>query len=248
MEENYWNLLNIETVILSRGRSDTIISHKLFPDAVLCIPDSEKEAYAHIPNRKVYVPDNIKGLGFLRNWILDNFPNDAIVMVDDDVKKLWINSRLKGEGITDPEIIKQVIYSTALCAKDLGTSCFGFNQKWDTRKYRPTEPFAHVGFAGGVIGIIGRRIRFIDHLFKVDVDFCLETLKQDRVIWLDNRYSFVQTRNNNKGGNSLFRTREKVEQEVDNLRKKWGQYYTYEETKSGEKTTIKIARKRSVDI
>ena len=244
MDANYWNLLDVEFVIISRGRSDTITSHRLFPYATLCVPKSESKDYAHIPLKQKHVPDNVKGLGPVRNWVLDTFKNEVVVMIDDDVMKLRAACGLHTRNITDPEMIRQIVYRTAVCAKDLGTSCFGFSQNPNATHYKASEPFSFVGYGGGVIGVVGRKHRFIENMFKVDVDFCLQVMMEDRVVWIDNQYSFVQHRNRNKGGNSLFRTKEKQDAEIEGLRKKWGAHFRYEESKAGEKTTILVQRRQ----
>jgi len=127
-------------------------------------------------------------------------------------------------------------------AQQLNTSCFGFDQAWDVRKYDPFKPFSLCGWVGGVIGVIGRKKRFSNSFFKVDIDFCLQTLLNDRILLIDNRYAFVQKRIKGKGGNALFRTQEKFDQEIDRLRKRWGKFYKYERTATGETSKILVER------
>lgn len=236
----------MEVVILSRGRSETITTHKLLPYAKLCVPESEKEKYQHTGLDIITVPDEVKGLGFLRNWVLDNFKEKIIIMCDDDISHVWLNARARGMKINDPETIEQLLYSTAQCAEDLGTSCFGFSQFWDVRKYKGTEPFALDSWVGGVIGVVGRDIRFLNQMFKVDIDFCLRTLLEKRIMWKDNRYSFVQKRDRNKGGNAIFRTADGIERELNYLDNKWGKYFKRRVTKAGEITNMRVKRKNDI--
>ena len=78
----------IRYLILSRGRSNAIISHILFPFADVVVPESEKEDYQKkIKNNIITTPDNIKGLSSLRNYVLDNFEEKIIIMIDDDICK-----------------------------------------------------------------------------------------------------------------------------------------------------------------
>src|SRR5690554_2298248 len=112
-------------VILSRGRSDTITSHKLFPTATLCVPESEVDLYGHCGLDVVPVPDEVKGLGPLRNWVLDHFPEEIIVMADDDITHVWVTCQKNGYKIDDPATVLQLIETAAVCARDLGTACFG---------------------------------------------------------------------------------------------------------------------------
>lgn len=233
-------------MILSRGRSETITTHKILPSATLLVPESEYDEYYWTGLDIETVPDDVQGLGFLRNWVLENYKEEIIVMADDDISHLWINSRKRGVRINDPETILQIIFNTAQCAKDIGTSCFGFSQAWDVRKYDATQPFQLDTWVGGVLGVIGRDISFVNQKFKVDIDFCLRTLMKDRIIWRDNRFAFVQERDTNRGGNSLYRTAEAVERELMYLESKWGKYFKRRLTKAGEITNVKVERKNNL--
>ncbi len=231
---------------MSRGRAESITSHELFPEATLVVPETESADYEHLGLQMVTIPDEIKGIGPVRNWILDNFEEKALVMVDDDIKHVWVCSRKRGYKITDPDIVAGIVYSAAVCANDLGTACFGFNQTWDVRKYKAYEPFNLSGWFGGVFGVIGRDIRFCSNMFKADVDYCLETLYQKRVLWMDDRFSFVQERDKNLGGNSLFRTKGAVDADIARLKRKWQKHYTYRETKTGASTRINVPRRQLI--
>lgn len=250
--ENHWlDYSQIRFVIMSRGRAKSITSHVLFPYATILVPKSEEQDYKDNIGEGYdiqTVGDEVRGLGLLRNNIVQRFPEDIVVMIDDDITHL---ARIDGytiKKITDPETIKQHILNTAQCAKDLGTSVFGFGQTADVRKYNPTEPFSLNGWVGGVIGVIGKDHFFIDNMFKVDIDFCLEILLDKRVIWKDNRLVFVQVRDRNTGGNSAFRTVEKVEAEKKKLRDKWGRYIKFAKSKFGEQCTISVKRREQYSL
>jgi hypothetical protein len=225
-----------------------MITHKLFPDAVLVVPESEKENYSGYKLQIKTVPDEIVGLSKLRNWVLDNFCEEIILMVDDDVKCLSYVAGYLTRRIIEPEVVWQIVENTGLCAKDIGTSCFGFNQNWDSRKYQHNKPFKLSGWCGGAIGVVGRKIRFFErNMLKVDIDYCLETMLKDRILWIDNRYAFYQIRNINVGGNSTFRTKEKVRQEIANLKEKWGKFFVHKYTRTGEEVQIKVDRTQTIN-
>lgn len=209
------------------------------------MPSNEVEQYQHTGLPIDTIPPEIVGLGPVRNWVLDNYQEETIVMIDDDITNLWCTCRESGYAVKDPDAIDALLRSTALLAKDLGTSCFGYQQAWDVRKYRPSQPFSFTSWVGGVIGVIGRKYRFMENQkFKVDIDYCLQVLQGDRVVLRENRYSFVQVRNMNTGGNSKYRTKEAVEIEFNRLKRKWGKYIKVRFTKSGETTTIHVDRKQ----
>jgi hypothetical protein len=211
--------------------------------ATLVCPESEAKAYEPCGLKIVTTPDDVIGLGKLRNWILDHFQEEIIVMADDDVIGVRLAADLIGKEMRDEEIAYQLIVNTAICAKDLGVGAFGWNQHWDVRKYRAEYPFRLNTWAGGVIGIIGRDIRFLErNMFKVDVDFFLEQLLRKRIVWIENRFSFVQVRDRNKGGNSAFRTAERVQDEIEFLKKKWQAHYNGRQAKTTVVTAINVQR------
>lgn len=249
---NHWlDYSQIKFVIMSRGRASSMTSHTLFPYATILVPKSEEQDYyaALGGNYTIEtVDDGIKGLGLLRNHIIQRYEEDIVIMIDDDITHL---SRIDGytiKKITDQETIKEHLLNTAQCAKDLGTCVFGFGQTADVRKYNPTEPFSLSGWVGGVIGVIGKDHFFIDNMFKVDIDFCLEAMLDKRVIWKDNRLVFVQVRDRNTGGNSAFRTVERVEAEKKKLRDKWGRYIKFSKSNYGEQCSVSVKRRESYNL
>jgi len=234
-------------LILSRGRVNSITSHKLFPSAKLVCIEEEERLYRNHGLETVIIPKSVIGLGAIRNWCLDNFKDKTVVMVDDDIKHLACIARENSFRITDPDAILQIVENTALCAEEAGTVFFGFNQAWDVRKYQGNRPFALVCWIGGVVGIIGRDFRFDENnKLKVDIDYSLQTLLKKRIIWTDNRFSFVQIRNNNTGGNVHLRSLDLYEKEIKYLKEKWGTYYSVKRTRTGEKIGIRVKRKQSI--
>jgi len=234
---------DLRIVILSRGRSSSIKSHKLFPMATLTCPESEAGEYGKTGLEIIPHPDGIQGLGRLRTWIRERFREEILIMADDDVIGVIYLGDLSPKEIRDPDYCYQVIINTAICAKDLGVSAFGFNQYGDVRKYLLNRPFVFNKWAGGVIGVIGREIPFLEsHMFKVDVDFFLENLLRKRIVWIENRFCFRQVRDRNQGGNSLFRTEEKVQEEIAFLKHKWRGHYRVKRTKTTIETAIHVPR------
>jgi len=234
---------SLRIVILSRGRSKTITSHRLFPGATLTCPESEVSEYEKTGLEIAPHPDAVRGLGKLRTWILKRFTEEILVMVDDDVIGVLYLGDLSPKEVRDPDYAYQVAVGAAVCAKDLGVGAFGFNQYGDVRKYLLNRPFVLNKWAGGVIGVIGRDIPFLEsHLFRVDVDFFLENLLHKRIVWIENRFCFRQARDRNLGGNSLFRTGAKIEEEIAFLKHKWGGHFNVARKKTTIETSIKVPR------
>lgn len=250
-EKDYLKKHDIRILILSRSRFTSIKKNtlKLFPDWVeVVVPMSQREDYeSEIDNPLITTPDNIIGLGMLRNWVLDNFKEKTIIMVDDDILSLYSLTGQNARRIEDSEEVIQILINTAVMANDLGISCFGFSQK-DIRMYHGTSPFLLNGWVGCVIGVIGRKYRFREDKFKVDIDFCLQNLLVDRIVWTDDRYMFAQERDNNTGGNSEFRTQENLETSMESLVAKWSPYVVVNKTRHSNNVSIRmnVARRQAI--
>ncbi len=234
----------IRFLILSRGRARSMVSQKLFPFADVLVPESEQPDYEKRLRRPVLVyPDDIVGLSVLRNWVLDNFENHVLVMIDDDIHRVYNQEFNPYTPIMNPEDLRRLFESTARITMDLDKSLFGYKASRNILYYDPTKPFRFSGWVGTVIGIVGRRFRFDEHnILKVDADYCLEALLHDRIIIQDNRYTFMSVQIKNRGGNSTYRTKVRVEREKLYLKKKWGKHIRFEQKADGESVILNVKR------
>lgn len=248
--QNWLKRLDIKIVILSRGRYSTISTNKLLPDFIeIVVPDDEVELYKKtVKNPIISIPNELEGLGKVRNWCLNTFKEEIVIMIDDDISACYNLERYKARKILDKMELLEVLINTAIMAKDAGVGCFGYTQT-DIRKYNGTKPFSLCTWVGGVIGVIGKNIKFRDDKFKVDIDFCLQNLMLKRIIWCDNRYCLLQKRDCNAGGNSSFRTLEGYKQSTESLKKKWGKYINVKEKVGSQiKITLNVKRKQQIEI
>jgi hypothetical protein len=219
-------------------------SQKVFPYGTLLVPESEKEKYRQIEVAGVdTIPDDVIGLGRIRNYVLDKYKEEIIVMVDDDIRGILYLGRRKAMRITNVEMIRMLIENTAQMAVDLGVGAFGFNQSEDVRKFSPIRPFRLNAIIGCVVGVIGRDVRFSDDIqFKCDTDFSLKQLLKNRIIFTDQRYGFMQKREFNMGGNSLFRTMPKLEAEKKLLKSKWKKHVSFPMGKGRDRIKVKVVK------
>ena len=93
MEKPYLENLKIRHVILSRGRSNRVTTHKLLRRASLVVPADQADDYqpllaAHPHLELVVIPPERIGVSAVRNWIVRRFEEEVIVMYDDDVTGL----------------------------------------------------------------------------------------------------------------------------------------------------------------
>lgn len=232
-------------VIPSRGRADTIAGKalRLFPDAMVCVGESEVPAYARHTQNLLVHPDAVTGIGPLRQWVLDNVEDRTVVMVDDDVKAVVSQCGFRSRKFTDPETARAIVERTAIAAGDSGARVFGFYQGGGPLNYSNHRPWTFNHWVGGVVGIIGRELRYDTSLIlRADIDFCLQSLLRDRFIMLEARYSFIHTRFGGKGGNCTNRSSERHEREIAYLKRKWGPYLEVVQAKGTTRLVVKVKR------
>lgn len=232
---------HVKVVIPSRERPEVLAknSAKLFPEATICVGEAERGIYtADLPGFEIVThPDDVRGIGPLKQWILDAFPNDRLVIADDDIKTVYTLAGLNKREIPHPQDVQLILDNAAQAAIDAGTVTFGFNQAWDVRKFRPQNPFMFNAWVGSVVGYIGREIRYDPKLrLRADIDYCLQTMMRYRIVWQDARFSFIVNRSRMTGGNSASRSAARDKKEREYLKKKWGAYVSFRKTK----TTIRM--------
>ena len=220
----------------------------LFPQATVCVAESEVKDYQAVPAEILPHPDEVAGIGPLRQWILDNVPDETVVMVDDDVYQVRtpVGHVTKSKVIRDPVAIRQILKNAETMARGFGTPVFGFDQSGaDVRKYHPFDPIGLNSWAGGVIGIIGRELRYDPSLLlRADIDYCLKALLKYRVVLIDRRFAFVHKRFTNRGGNDHMRSSARNQLEIERLQARWGQWLGVEEAKSTIKLKVKVKRRQ----
>lgn len=225
----------MKVIIPSSGRAEQLVtaSLKFFPNAIVCVGDDEEDTYrqAGVQNLLPH-PASVRGIAPLRQWILDTIPDEVVVMADDDITRCAALVGFNKRWVTDPLQIAQILEVTAQCAKDAGAAVFGFNQAPDVRKFMPQKPFALSAWVGSVIGFVGRSVRFdTSLLLRADVDFCLQSLARQRIVWQDMRFSFVHGCFKGTGGNAGQRSAARHARELAYLQRKWGPYLSVKKGK-----------------
>lgn len=246
MDEKQLNdSLNAKVVIISRGRANTCNTQNILPDWVpFLVPESQKAEYeAAMPNRKIEtLPDDAIGLGKVRNWCVDNYKQDIVIMCDDDLHRIYDLTGDDSRLITDRDEAMAVVLSLAGLAKDMGVHWFGF-RNLDIRKYSNFEPFALNESPSGIVGVMGKKYRFRDDKFKVDIDMTLQNLLEDRICLVDRRFSVSNKMMGGKGGNSSTRTSAEFQRSVQALKERWGNFLSTRWSKSDISINIKVPRR-----
>ncbi len=235
----------MKIVIPTRGRAGVIgqKSLRLFPDATLCVGKDEEEAYAKLSKRLLVHPADVVGIGPLRQWVLDHVKDPCVVMIDDDVTHAYSQVGFHKRRIEDAETAQAMVERMAILAQDAGARVFGFNQAARPLAYANFKPFSLNTWVGGVVGIIGRELRYDTRLLlRADIDFCLQSLMHDRIVLVDARYSFIHTRFAGGGGNAANRSSERHRQEIEYLQRKWGPYLRVVQAKGTARLVVKVVR------
>jgi hypothetical protein len=235
----------MKIVIPSKNRADIIGDKalRLFPDATLCVGDDEVDAYAKVSDRLLVHPAGVIGIGPLRQWVLDHVDDPCVVMVDDDVTHVYSQVGFHKQRIEDADTARAIVERLAILAADAGVRVFGFQQAARPFTYANFRPFSVNTWVGGLIGIIGRELRFdTSLLLRADIDFCLQSLLRDRFVLVDGRYSFIHTRFAGGGGNAANRSSERHEREIAYLRRKWGPYLDIVQAKGTTRLVLRVVR------
>ncbi len=235
----------MKIVIPSKGRPEVLPAKalRLFPDALVCVGEDEVDAYRKVSSNLLVHPADVSGIGPLRQWVLDHIEDPCCVMVDDDVTHVYDQSGFHKRRIEDPDAVRAIVERLAIVAGDAGARVFGFQQAARPMTYANFRPFSINTWVGGLVGVIGRELRYdTSLLLRADIDFCLQSLMLDRFVMVDGRYSFIHTRFGGSGGNARQRSAERHEQEIKYLRRKWGPYLGVEQAKGTTRIIVRVKR------
>lgn len=224
--------MTLKVVIPSKGRSHTIglLSLALFPDAVVTVDEREVDDYAGVVARvgATLLPHPpLPGISAIRNWLLDCISDEAFVMVDDDVKRVYSKVGRVIRHYRQPNDVRQIVENAYECARGCGAKLFGFTQDGNVLGFKPQDPLTFTGWIGTVIGVIGRSVRYDDRLAigSEDLDISLRHLLEHRIVFIDERFHFESVnRLRATGGNAFNRSLEREQRESAQLKRVWGDY------------------------
>lgn len=242
---------DLQVVIPSRRRVESCAhTVKLFKNPIVCVAEEEMDDYAGVGAELVSHPNDVSGLGPLRQWILDHFPQRLIFQCNDDVKSLYCVVGFRPRKIVDPEAIERIILNSANICTDLGISCFSFSPfQDDVRKFRPQKPFSVTRLEGAMLGIIDRKVRYDPNVRQFDdVDLSLECCLKERFVWQDSRFAADHNFITKSGGNTVSRGLENTKRELQYMKKKWGPYLGVGYSKETISLKVKVQRNQDLEL
>lgn len=221
----------MRVVIPSRRRAGRISkAMRMLPDAVVTVDEREEEEYRRLWGDRVVPHPPLDGIAAIRQWILDNFDDEVLVMCDDDLDCVQPLPTLPGgrrtSRIVDPRDVMQILDNASSIAQEIRAPMFGFSRSSNPTNYHPHQIFGFTTFIQGIVGFVGRPVRY-DLKLKMsfeDLDIVMSALLKGRFVFVDLRFAwqFVMTRNT--GGLSEVRDLAQINAESDYVKRKWGKF------------------------
>ena len=173
-------------------------------------------------------------------------------MLDDDISACVCMVSLRCRRLS-PEETLAMLENSAWSARGAGARLFGWHQRSDPRLLQRNDPFGVNHWVGGAVGVVrgpDGGVPKWDELLrcKCDIDATLQELMDNRLVWNEARFCFVQERDKNLGGNSLFRSADRIATEKRHLKRKWKAHITFENYKSQDKVAMHVPRRQSVAL
>jgi hypothetical protein len=207
-------MMDFKIYIPSYKRAGGVSTVKYITESLIVIPESQYREYRkhYAKNKLIVIDDSGDGtVSRKRNSILDLCDQDRLVMMDDDLKKIfWIDSR---ESIAENEFYDLLAEGFDICGK-YGAGLFGFN--WDAQPiHLDGKPITFNKIFFNTFGIVKSEIRFDENLLRADdVDFWAQHTIRDRKTV---RFNFIKTEYEIKGKNQKGGIDFKVETKKENL-------------------------------
>lgn len=196
---------------------------------------NEYEAYkASYPTAEIIsCPDGIQGnLCRVRNYILkEEFARgmDVVLIIDDDFRRLERFTVVGDYGYqrtkVETEDFLGFVEKYSIMAMDLGAKFWGVNCGENYYNYIHNTPFNTVCYIGGPFQCFlkGNRCWYDESLpLKEDYDMTLQQLNLERVVLRVNAYHYLCKQSEQKGGCAAYRNREREEEQLKALIRKWG--------------------------
>ena len=226
----------------SYRRGDLCKTHLYIKDIIYVVAESEAEEYQKVHDKVWAVPNEVQGsLARVWNYILDNAPEENVILMDDDITHFgrWNGNKIQR---LDEQGVLNMIQEGIQLAEDLDVRYWGLNCLADKGAYREYTPFGTCQYIGGPFQAHrGNELRYDEKLIlKEDYDMTLQVLNKYRKNLRMNMYHYVCAQNTMKGGCAVYRNVEREMEQNDLLQKKWGakivRFDTSNKTSGKEKT------------
>ena len=226
--------------VASAHRWETTIVHTLLEYCTYVVRKSEEQKYKDVGIESTWAidDDEINSFCKVHNYIIDHAPEDIVCVLDDDMAHFRY-SLDRNLPIKSKEIATREIERLAQIQYDLGVGLLG------TRiTASPLQYSAEYHFSGmiGPIRIYNRaklKSRYIEMRFFADTDFVLQELLKNRIILRPDYFASDAKLETNKGGMNVRRTRDHQLKIAEEMKEKWGKYFSYRPENNVSKISVK---------
>lgn len=209
----------------SYNRQNNCFTHKYIPSLKYVVSESQADAYLKNKLPILVCPDSAQGnISRIRNWILDNFESDKLIMIDDDVSYIGVWFGNKSKKLKGDQAIDFMRYGFDM-AEGFGVKYWGINIIADKGAYREYTPFSLNNVLLGPFGGFFKDFepRYVERFaLKEDYDLSIQALNKYRKILRINFAHYVCKQHTNMGGCATYRTIQKEKQLNNMLQEKWG--------------------------
>jgi glycosyltransferase involved in cell wall biosynthesis len=212
----------------SYKRAKGLKTHLLLPSVVYCVGESEAEEYQQQGVNVMVCPDRVNGnIARARNWILDQYAEQNVLLIDDDIAKigLWesVGARCKSKALEIDEIEEFIELGFLMCA-EFGARMWGINAVSDKGAYKEYIPFACKSYiSGSLSGFIKPELRYDESMpLKEDYDMTIQQCNRYRKVLRFNMVHMIKNDHGNLGGCAKYRTMQREKEQFALLQKKWG--------------------------
>lgn len=234
--------LTVGIYVPSYKRSDRILSYHLFEKCCYVVRKSEEQLYLNAgisPNDLWAVDDSeIDGGEYAYFYIINNAPDDIIVIADDDIEDMQYMIDVVIPIGGEKNLITDEIYRIAQLLYDLDIG-MGFTGP-TAIPYQYDREFAFKGIPGAVKWF--NKAAFKAKLdLKVsenfDIDIILQELLNNRICLFPKYFYDKGQIDKNAGGNSARKRADQLAS-ITNMKAKWGKYFQYDLKKNKPKINV----------
>lgn len=237
----WFSMKTLGIYVPSYKRPNEIITDKILNNCTYVVRQSEYDEYVKAGVRKVIgVEDElINSMSKVRQWILDNSPEDIIVQIDDDITQ-FMHRLDENVEITDKDILDDEFVRIAQLLSDLRIGYAGLTVT--SKPWNYTQEFSFKGLIGGVYWYNKECFKAKnDHKadVKEDVDKVLQELLYNRIILMPRYLAMVAKVDTNEGGDNINKNSRLIKECNAYMKIKWGKHYHFDEKKNTPSIRVK---------
>lgn len=233
--------ITVGVYVPSYHRSNAIITDKILLDCTYVVRKSEEQLYKDAGVRKVLAVEDseIDSMSKVRQWILDNSPEDIIVQVDDDIKDILYRMDFT-RSVEDKETIQMEFERIAQIMSDLEIGYGGVTVT--SKPWSYDREFQFAGLVGGIYWYNKKVYKAKNDMqadCKEDVDKVLQELLVNRIIIIPKYLAMNTSVDKNAGGDNDSKNNQKIIDCNLYMKQKWGKYYDFDYKKNTPSIRVK---------